>query len=87
MFARLLFALYERDPRDFERIENHRGRKRVYVAKDTALMHTGERLRDTPYYFESNQSADTFVRVACEILEILGHPVSELRFTADRNER
>ena len=59
------------------------GKKRPYMATSKAEMRAPQAIPNTSLYFESNQSANSMVRLCCTLIEKMGYGRSDLEFETE----
>lgn len=77
---KLVEGLLQRHPEVFSGAFELRGRRRVYLSRDTTHMHSPRRVGSSEYFMETNFSAPTILRVAGQLLSQVGRGYSDSDF-------
>ena len=76
-------VLLERDPTEFPRLLELRGRKRTFVSRDPAQLFRARQVGTSEYFLDDNLSGETIWRRAGLFLRHLGHEESDLEVRFD----
>ncbi|MFW5903073.1 MAG: hypothetical protein ACOCTT_04245, partial [archaeon] len=71
--------IYEEE-KDFDKILDIQGRSRNYFTKkNPENMRDPQQIKDTPYYYEANLSANQIMKIVSRILEKFDYDESEFK--------
>lgn len=71
-------AIHGRHAESFERVLSLKGRKRPYFARQAESLFSPAEIPGSPYYAETNLSANDIVRRCHQLLALFDHPVTAL---------
>ena len=79
-----MLSMYESD--DFNKVLKLRGRKRSYFSKNKDDLKYPQRIKGTDIYVETNLSAEKIVRLAKDVISVMGHDDNLLRVECENKK-